>query len=259
MVKLRNLKKILHQIIHPRDLRSRGITYKSSPGSGAGGSGNYDVDLPKDVDPDKSISDPDFWNTMENLGDSEDESEPAEAPKPSPPTYELTKKAISESENDQTTNPVSPVAFTDWEGENKLIKSKELKKTLYAHGYEAGVVSSEDLIPCPIQDDPDKFQRTNCAKITDEGLDKWRDKIIDLATSTKPGMIKIELPIPMPYYDTEQAVGHLDMTTGDCVFFHQNGKYWSYKKYTPEEVKNVLPKCDSVKVARENPELRPEL
>ena len=92
-----------------------GITYKSSPGSGAGagagGSGNYDVNLPKDVDPDKSISDPCFWNTLENLGDSENESEPAEAPKPSPPTGKLTKKAIQE--NDQTTNPISPVAFID--------------------------------------------------------------------------------------------------------------------------------------------------
>jgi hypothetical protein len=119
---------------------------------------------------------------------------PAEAPKASPPTYELTKKALPE--NDQTTKPISPVAFTDWEGENKIIKSKELKKTLYAHGYKAGVVSSEDLRPCPIQYDPDKFQRTNCAPITYEGLDKLRDKIIDLATSTKPGMIKIELPMP---------------------------------------------------------------
>ena len=97
----------------------KGITYKSSPGSGAGGSGNYDVNLPKDVDPDKSIIDPDFWNIMENLGDSEDESEPAEAPKSSPPNYELTKKALPE--NDQTTKPISPVIFTDWEGENKIM------------------------------------------------------------------------------------------------------------------------------------------
>ena len=70
-------------------------------------------------------------------------------------------------------------------------------------------------------------------------------------------MIKIELP--MPSYDTEQAVGHLDLTTGDCVFFHQNGKFWVYKKYTERQRKNVILNCDSVKVARENPEPRPEL
>ena len=54
--------------------------------------------------------------------------------------------------------------------------------------------------------------------VDDVLLDKLRDKIINLATSTKPGMVKTELP--MPYYDTEQAVGHLDMNTGDCAFFH---------------------------------------
>lgn len=86
---------------------------------------------------------------MATLRDSEDESKPAEAPKSSPPTYELTKKAIPE--NDQTTKPISPVAFTDWEGETKVTKSKELKKTLYAHGYEMGVVSSEDIILYPVQ------------------------------------------------------------------------------------------------------------
>ena len=202
------------------------IKYKPASGSGDGGSGNYNVDFPKDVDPDKSISDPDFWNTLENLGDSEDESEPAEAPKTSTPTGILTKEAIRDY--DYTTNPISPFQFRDWEGENKVIKSKELKKTLYAHGYQAGVVSSDDLVPCPIQEDPALFQRVNCVKIIDEGLNRLRNKIINLATSTKSGMVKIELP--MPYYDTELAVGHLDMTTGDCAFFHQDGKYWSYKK-----------------------------
>jgi len=45
----------------------------------------------------------------------------------------------------------------------------------------------------------------------------------------------------------------------DSSFFHQDGKYWSYKKYTPGEVKNLLPKCDSVKIAKRNQEPRPEL
>ena len=45
------------------------IKYKPSPGSGDGGSGNYNVDFPKDVDPDKSISDPGFWNTLEPFSD----------------------------------------------------------------------------------------------------------------------------------------------------------------------------------------------
>jgi hypothetical protein len=119
-----------------------------------------------------------------------------------------------------------------------------------------GVVSSEDLLACPIQDDPDKFQRNHCARITDEGLDKLRAKIIDLATSTKAGMIKIELP--MPYYDTEQVVGYLDMTPGDCFFFHQNGKFWSYQKYTKARREFLIQNCDSVKVAKKTQEPRTE-
>ena len=196
-------------------LGKKEITYKPSPGSGNGGSGNYNINLPKDVDPDKSISDPDFWNTLESLGDSEDESEPTEAPKPSKPTGMLTKEIMPQY--DSTTKPISPFTFRDWEGENKVIKSKELKKTLYAYGYETGVASSEDLVPCPIQENPDLFQRENCAKITSEGLEKMRNKIINLATSTNSGMVKIELP--MPYFDTELAVGYLNMITGDCFFF----------------------------------------
>ena len=70
-------------------------------------------------------------------------------------------------------------------------------------------------------------------------------------------MIKIELP--MPYFDTELAVGHLNMITGDCFFFHKNGKYWGYKKYTQDEVRNLLPKCNSVKIAKINQDPRPEL
>ena len=192
---------------------------------------------------------------MQTLRDSEDESQPAEASKPSLPTGKLTNKDIQK--NNDSTRPISPRAFTDWEGENKVIKSKELTKSVYAHGYEAGVVSPEDLIPCPIQDDPNKFQRNNCARVTDQGIDKLRDKIIDLAISRKPGMAKFEAP--MPYSQSEQAVGYLDMTTEDCVFFHKDGRYWSYKKYTPEKITTLIAKADSFKLASKNQGPRPEL
>ena len=61
-------------------------------------------------------------------------------------------------------------------------------------------------------------------------------------------MRKIELP--MPHYDTEQAVGHMDMITGDCAFFHKKGKYWSYAKYSKDEVLDILVNSDSVTYAK---------
>ena len=44
----------------------------------------------------------------------------------------------------------------------------------------------------------------------------------------------------MPYYDTEIAVGHMNILTGDCVFYHENGKYWTYKKYPPEDIPGLI-------------------
>ena len=109
-------------------------------------------------------------------------------------------------------------------------------KSVYAHGYEAGVVFPEDLIPCSIQDDPNKFQRSNCARVTDQGIDKFRDKIIDLATSRKPGMGKFEAP--MPYFESKQSIGHINIRTGECVFFDKNGKYWSYRNILKRKLYN---------------------
>jgi hypothetical protein len=65
------------------------------------------------------------------------------------------------------------------------------------------------------------------------------NKIIDLAKSRKP--VRVKFKAPMPYRDDQIAVGYLDVVTGDCVFFHENGKFWGYKKYNPtKEVPNLL-------------------
>jgi len=44
----------------------------------------------------------------------------------------------------------------------------------------------------------------------------------------------------MPYYDSEIAIGHMNVLTSECMFFHQNGKYWSYKKYKIEEIPSLI-------------------
>ena len=82
---------------------------------------------------------------------------------------------------------ISPIEFNDWEGKSRVIKSKEIKKTVFAKGYDAGVVPAENLVTCPVQDDLAKFQRERCGLITDQSVDKMRDKIIELTTSRKDG------------------------------------------------------------------------
>lgn len=44
----------------------------------------------------------------------------------------------------------------------------------------------------------------------------------------------------MPYFDSQTAIGHMDIITGDCVFYHKNGKFWTYKKYPKREIPNLL-------------------
>ncbi len=226
------------------------LTYRSMPDSNPGGSGNYDSDenLSNSVNSDQVVSDPGFWDSMETLGESDEEgSTPTEALKPSPPTGKLTKKAIQN--NDSTTQMISPIEFNDWEGESRTIKSKELKKTVFAKGYDAGVVPAEDLVPCPVQDDLAKFQRKNCGLITDQSVEEMRDKLIDLTTSRKDGRVKLQLN--MPFYDTEKATAYMNINTGDCAFYHEgSGKFWSYVKYNKDEVLNILAISDSVKYAK---------
>jgi len=214
------------------------------PDSNPGGSGNYGYD----EDPSKTITNPEFWDSLLGESDAEDESALTEASN-STPTGELTKKAIPE--NDATTKTIHPTKLTDWEGEDKRVKSREVKKTVFAHGYEAGIVPAEQLVPCPVQEDPNKFSRKNCALITDESVDRMTDLIIDLATSTKPNRVKMELP-RMPYYKREAAIGYMDIETGECVFFHKNGDYWSYTKYDKkDDIVSLLAESDSVKYAKD--------
>jgi len=72
------------------------------------------------------MCDPEFWDSIETLGESDGEENdtPTEASKTSTPTGKLTAKAILE--NDWTTKKmIPPIEFIDWEGDPLRIKSKE--------------------------------------------------------------------------------------------------------------------------------------
>ena len=76
-----------------------------------------------------------------------------------------------------------------------------------------------------------------------------RDKLIDLTTSRKDGRVKLQLD--MPFYDTEKATAYMDINTGDCPFYHEDGgKYLSNVKYNKNGDLNILDNSDSVKYAK---------
>ena len=242
--------------------RDPGLTYRPTPGSNSGGSGkgNSGENFPNSESNDQEILDPEFWGSVDTLGssDAEENGTPKQAPKPSPPTGKLTKKAISE--NDRTTKMIAPFEFTDWEGDRIRIKSKELKKSVFAKGYEAGVVPPENLVDCPIQDDPTKYQRTDCGLVTDQSVEGMRDKLVGLATEPKKG--KVKFGGDMPFYDTQKSIGYMDMETGDCGFYHDGGvdgsDFWTYVKYDSEAALEILANADWVRPAKptdSNPDL----
>lgn len=99
------------------------MTYKQPGDPGGLGAGNIDEDLPEIPDAEKTISDPEFSNTL--LGEeTEDESTPA-----TPPTKKLTQQSFKQ--NDSVTEIIQPREFYDWEGKKRVVKSKELKNATF--------------------------------------------------------------------------------------------------------------------------------
>ena len=50
----------------------------------------------------------------------------------------------------------------------------------------------------------------------------------------------VKFKMKMPYYDSEIAIGNMNVLTGECMFFHENGNYWGYKKYNMEETTRLI-------------------
>lgn len=92
----------------------------------------------------------------------------------------------------------------------------------------------DDLVDCPRQPDPKKYQRENCCRLTDEIVDQVANKFTDLTTSTSDDMVQFTLP--MPYYDTQKAICYMNRKTGETVMYHENGRFWGYKRYPPKKL-----------------------
>ena len=227
--------KITRSQVREQDSPNTKIRYATPGGDDPGGlntnSGNDFQDIPNAED---TISDPEFWNTI--LGEeTEDESMPVPA---TSPTKKLTQQSLKE--NDSVTKIIHPREFNDWEGKKRVVKSKELKNATFSHGFEAGTSGPEDLVECPIQLDPNKYQRKNCSRVTDETVQNLWDKIVDITTAKSTKIGKIKFKTKMPYFDSETAIAYMNIITGDCFFYHENGVFWGYKKYSEKQIPSLL-------------------
>ena len=141
---------------------------------------------------------------------------------------------------DATTIKFPKLFYRDRDGRELVLTFKELKKLAYCHLSDLGFYNPADRIPCPVQGDASKYQRLDCFAITDRSVRDTMIKILEISTTSDPSRY-ITLLMPMPFFDSQKALGYLDTATGTCVFFHADSrKIWSATRYTGDSVLDLL-------------------
>jgi hypothetical protein len=210
-------------------------TSPGGKGNSPGGSGHDDLDITIGTkkweewvypDPDEIISNLDFWNRLQNdpdperclneyedqdaCWDTETESEstsekiqirrrlfavnqnPAPVANPTP-TGQLDQQNLEKY--DFTTQKIKSFHYRSREGILLSADHQGLRKIIYSHAPELGLSDLINRIPCPIQLDPNKFQRIDCWAITDRNMKDALIKVFEFTTFMDPNTITAEMPM----------------------------------------------------------------
>jgi len=189
-----------------------GEQIRYSPSGSSGGNNNPSSSsdewiCPKIPEPNEAISDDYFWNILEkssefdnndsddDIWDSEDWIQPElssksnlrrrllQAPEPTP-TAKLDQQ--NQKKFDFTTGPIPKFKYKDRDGREISMANKPLKKIAYSHATDLNMYNLANRIECPIQLDPNKFQRTNCWAMTDRSVRDVIVKVFELTTMSDP-------------------------------------------------------------------------
>ena len=193
-------------------------------------------------DPDEIISQPDFWSTLqkdpkicekdETVCWDEDEIQESafeESPPrrrllavsvPTPPTGNLDK--VNLAKYDLTSQKIPILNYKSREGLYLWADPRSIRKIIYAHSHHLGLSFLGNRIPCPIQKDPSKFQRTDCWAVTDRSVKDAVLKIFEYTTFMDSNIITAQ----MPMHDCPKMTGtyFIDETTGTSMYFLKGGK-----------------------------------
>lgn len=153
------------------------------------------------------------------------------------PTPTLILDQLNIEQYDFTTQKTQPFGFQSREGLTLSADHRSLRKIIYGHGTDLDISDLIDRIPCPIQLDPDKFQRTDCWANTDKNMKAAILKVFEYTTFMNPDIITHESP-------TQQATYFIDKNTGVALCFHkgskQDGKLWTAVKFDPNKISSML-------------------
>ena len=223
--------------------------------------------------PDEIISNPEFWNRLQRdsetclngdedaCWDTETESESesestsektqlrrrlfAVNPNPAPVTQSMPTGKLDQQnleKYDFTTQKIQPFHYRSREGILLSVDHRGLRKIIYSHAPELGLSDLISRIPCPIQLDPNKFQRIDCWAITDRNMRDALIKVFEYTTFIDPNIVTAEMP--MHECPTHKATYFIDKTTGSSMYFYkggkQDGKLWSVARFNPDEIPSML-------------------
>ena len=155
-----------------------------------------------------------------------------------------TAKLDAENMNryDFTVKKLQPIEFPSREGIGLSMDHRSLKKVVYSHSTELGIDSPANRISCPVQTDPNKFQRTDCWAITDKTIREAAVKILQFTTFDNPRIITVER-FPSTCAN-QKATYFIDIVTGNAAYFRKggklDGKLWSMEHFEPYQVLDII-------------------
>ena len=156
------------------------------------------------------------------------------------PTGKLDQKNLEM--HDFTTKKVQPFQYFSREGILLSGDHRSVRKLIYSHAPELDLPDLMSRIPCPIQSDPDKFQRVDYWAMTDANVKEALVKNFERTTSIDPNIVTVEMPVPEA--PAQRATYFMDKTTGSSLYFHkggkQDGKLWSGANFNPANIPKML-------------------
>jgi len=236
-----------------------------NPSGSGNGNGNFNDDIGTKEwenwvcpNPEEIISHPGFWSdladdpeTCTDEDDCEDEEIQEETQIEEFPRRRLMEVAPTptgklDSPNlanfDFTNRKLQPMRFPSREGIQLSMDHRSLRKAVYSHPTELGLSDLGSRIACPVQGDPNKFQRLNCWAITDVNIREAVIKIFEFTTFDNPRIITLER-FP-PNCSNQRATYFVDIVTGNSVYFRvggkQDGKLWSLDKFQSNEIIDMM-------------------
>ena len=143
---------------------------------------------------------------------------------------------------DFTNQKLQPINFPSREGIRLSMDHRSLRKAVYSHAPELGLTDLGSRIQCPVQLDPNKFQRQDCWAVTDKNIREAVVKIFEFTTFENPRIITLET---YPAGSANQkATFFIDIVTGNSAFFRiggkQDGKLWSLQNFERSEIINLI-------------------